>query len=271
MTFSLFARADPATEHLPEQRPRRTWSKQSRRLRLLGVPPDRLDHWEAVTELMPPMLVPGKCGGQFPIKCETQTQIGTESRLKTTNPEDDPKNNRVGLYGFIQGRCDDCGPYRCEPTALVIHVDGACPYNGTPGATRSSYGVFFGDSGTAATWNISNEVRCPRGTHTYQQAVLYGAIAALEASNLEWPRVKQVIIRSDSLYLVDGITEHIHKWQRNGWKTASREPVANKHRWKVLLKLIAEVKDLGAMHVAFHWIPREQNQDAHNLAAAALE
>src|SRR3546814_6818047 len=41
----------------------------------------------------------------------------------------------------------------------------------------------------------------------------------------------------DSVYVRDGITKWVHGWQRNGWKTAAKKPVANADLWQ---RLIAE-------------------------------
>ena len=43
--------------------------------------------------------------------------------------------------------------------------------------------------------------------------------------------VKQVSISTDSQYVKNGITAWIFNWKRNGWKTASKDPVKNKELW----------------------------------------
>ena len=45
-------------------------------------------------------------------------------------------------------------------------------------------------------------------------------------------------IVTDSQYLKKAFTEGwLEKWQRNGWKTAGKEPVKNKDLWLELLRL----------------------------------
>jgi ribonuclease HI len=46
-----------------------------------------------------------------------------------------------------------------------------------------------------------------------------------------------VIVTTDSQYVQKGITEWIHAWSRNGWKTTARKPVKNAELWSVLLGL----------------------------------
>jgi ribonuclease HI len=46
-----------------------------------------------------------------------------------------------------------------------------------------------------------------------------------------------VIISTDSQYVQKGITEWIHAWARNGWKTKSKKPVKNIELWTELWEL----------------------------------
>ena len=46
-----------------------------------------------------------------------------------------------------------------------------------------------------------------------------------------------------------GITEWIHNWKKNGWKTANKKEVSNKALWPELDLLNNEV-DLLARHAA---------------------
>ncbi len=47
----------------------------------------------------------------------------------------------------------------------------------------------------------------------------------------------EIRLTTDSQYVVKGMTEWINGWIRNGWKTASRQPVKNKELWQELMKL----------------------------------
>jgi ribonuclease HI len=50
----------------------------------------------------------------------------------------------------------------------------------------------------------------------------------------------------DSEYLKNGITQWIVKWKRNGWKTASKQPVKNQDLWAQL--------DAQAARHHTHWV-----------------
>lgn len=43
-----------------------------------------------------------------------------------------------------------------------------------------------------------------------------------------------VIVRTDSEYVRKGITEWIHRWKKNGWKTSNKKPVKNADLWHEL-------------------------------------
>lgn len=48
------------------------------------------------------------------------------------------------------------------------------------------------------------------------------------------PLKSLVTVYCDSKYVVDGITEHLDVWLRNGWRAAGNKPVKNQDLWQVL-------------------------------------
>ena len=42
-------------------------------------------------------------------------------------------------------------------------------------------------------------------------------------------------LSTDSRYVMDGLTKWIKGWQKNGWKTAAKQPVKNADLWQALL------------------------------------
>jgi ribonuclease HI len=47
----------------------------------------------------------------------------------------------------------------------------------------------------------------------------------------------EVELVTDSQYLKNGISEWIHGWKRNGWRTREKKPVVNKDLWQALDEL----------------------------------
>ena len=107
-----------------------------------------------------------------------------------------------------------------EP-AEVLHVytDGSCVNNGKPNA-KAGYGVYFGNRDPR---NVSAHLIGPA---TNNRAELTALIAALEIIG-----TTPVVLYTDSQYCINGITSWIKGWKKNGWKTATGQPVINKDLW----------------------------------------
>lgn len=60
-----------------------------------------------------------------------------------------------------------------------------------------------------------------------------------------------VIIYTDSEYLIKGMTEWIQNWQKNNWRTAAKKPVENQDLWKDLL-LAVQNKNILWKYIAGH-------------------
>ena len=52
---------------------------------------------------------------------------------------------------------------------------------------------------------------------------LMAAIMALETLD----RASTLTIVTDSTYVKNGVTQWIHGWKRNGWRTSAKKPVKN--------------------------------------------
>jgi len=82
--------------------------------------------------------------------------------------------------------------------------------------------------------------------------------------------VKHLVIKSDSAYVVNGITEWVKKWQANGWRNAKGQPVVNQDLWRTLIDCVDEVNEYDAV-VSFWHVKRADNQQADWLANFALD
>jgi len=79
---------------------------------------------------------------------------------------------------------------------------------------------------------------------TNNRMELMAAIAALEALK----RRCEVDLHTDSQYLRQGITGWIKGWKKNGWRTASKEPVKNVDLWQRLDDVV------NRHEVMWHWV-----------------
>ncbi len=104
---------------------------------------------------------------------------------------------------------------------VEIATDGACKGNPGPGG----WGAVI-RSGTR-----EKDISGGESPTTNNRMELMAAIKALEA--LKKPC--RVTLSTDSKYVMDGLTKWIHGWRKNGWKTASRQPVKNADLWQELV------------------------------------
>lgn len=103
---------------------------------------------------------------------------------------------------------------------VEIFTDGAC--RGNPG--KGGWGVLLrhGDR--------ERELYGYQAATTNNQMELMAAIRGLEA--LKQPC--QVVLTTDSKYVMQGITQWIHGWKKKGWKNAAGKAVKNKGLWQQL-------------------------------------
>jgi ribonuclease HI len=133
--------------------------------------------------------------------------------------------------------------------SVLIYTDGACKGNPGPGG----WGVWL-SSGAH-----ERELRGGAAETTNQRMELTAAIEALSALT----RPCDVVLYTDSRYVLDGITSWINGWRRNGWKTSAKEPVKNADLWRAL-DVAASPHDID-----WRWV-RGHAGDAGNERADAL-
>jgi len=137
---------------------------------------------------------------------------------------------------------------------VIIHTDGACSGNPGPGG----WGAIHAYNGT------HKEPAGGEAETTNNRMERTGAIMALESLK----RPCKVEMHVDSAYVKDGITNWIHGWKRNGWKTADKKPVKNVELWQRLDEAIA------AHDISWHWVKghagHSENERADELARAGM-
>nr|WP_295670017.1 ribonuclease HI [Sphingomonas sp.] len=112
-----------------------------------------------------------------------------------------------------------------ELSRVEIATDGACKGNPGPGG----WGALV-RSGTA-----EKELSGGEKLTTNNRMELTAAIEGLNALK----RPCRVKLSTDSRYVMDGLTKWIKGWQKNGWKTAAKQPVKNADLWQALLDAAA--------------------------------
>jgi len=77
-----------------------------------------------------------------------------------------------------------------------------------------------------------------------------------------------ISLTTDSQYVQKGITEWIHAWVRNGWKTSGKKPVKNSDLWLELWNLSRD-RPIRWIWVMGH-AGNQQNERCDSLVQAAI-
>jgi len=131
---------------------------------------------------------------------------------------------------------------------VEIFTDGACKGNPGPGGWGAL--MRYGDT-QKELWGGEAET-------TNNRMELMAAIKGLEALK----RSCDVVLTTDSQYVRKGITEWIHGWRKNGWKTAAKKPVKNADLWQQLDHLTAR------HNVEWRWVKGHSGHAENELADA---
>ena len=121
-----------------------------------------------------------------------------------------------------------------EAVIVEIYTDGACRGNPGPG-------------GWAALLRLGETEKLISGAEpntTNNRMELMAAIQGLRALR----RPSRAVLTTDSQYVRQGITQWIHGWKSNGWKTAAKKPVKNQDLWQQLDEV------LSTHQVEWHWV-----------------
>jgi ribonuclease HI len=143
---------------------------------------------------------------------------------------------------------------------ITAYTDGACSGNPGPGGWGALL-IARRDGDVLREREFSGGA----AETTNNRMEMTAVIEVLEA--LERPSA--ITIVTDSTYVRDGVTDWIHNWKRNGWKTSAKKPVKNVELWQRL-------DETQARHqVTWEWVKghagHPENERADELARAGME
>jgi ribonuclease HI len=180
---------------------------------------------------------------------------------------------------------------RWNKSEFLIYTDGACSENGNkdarggcafvyrpetspstiPSKTQSGHSTCSMNLHELGASKFRLESRGPTGeagSQTSNRAELRAVIGALGFRLWNNEGCQRLVIATDSSYVVDGSTQWMKKWQRNGWQTSTKNPVKNQDLWKELVKELVKWSQAG-VEVQFWLVPRKLNTAADRLAKEA--
>jgi ribonuclease HI len=122
---------------------------------------------------------------------------------------------------------------------ITIYTDGSSKGNPGPGGYAS----------IVATEKVVKEIGGREDHTTNNRMELMGAIRSLEYAHTLGDT--EIVVNTDSEYVMKGITLWIQNWIKKGWKTTAKKPVLNQDLWQELWSLV-EGKRVEWKYVAGH-------------------
>jgi len=129
---------------------------------------------------------------------------------------------------------------------VIIYTDGACRGNPGPGG----WGVLI-EYGESRKQLYGGDI-----STTNNKMELTAAIMALK----EIKEPCEIIIYTDSKYVLQGIEEWIHNWKKRGWRGANKKPVKNIELWKELDELRDE------HNIKWNWVKGHSGDPGNETA-----
>lgn len=119
---------------------------------------------------------------------------------------------------------------------IIIFTDGAVPNNQIKGNRKGGIGVYFGENDIR---NISLRINESLQLKvTNQICELQACIEAINTLiSTEKINKNKIIIRTDSMYIVNTINEWAKKWEKNNWKKSDNKIIQNEKLVKQLYYL----------------------------------
>ena len=137
--------------------------------------------------------------------------------------------------------------------SIKVYTDGACKGNPGPGG----WGVYIELN------SVSKKIYGYEENTTNNRMEITAAIEALNELDVK----SDVLLYTDSKYLMEGINSWIKNWKLNNWKTSAKKDVKNVDLWK-------KIDELNSLHnVEWKWVKGHSgdfgNEMADNLANLA--
>lgn len=122
---------------------------------------------------------------------------------------------------------------------IDIYTDGACSGNPGPGGWGA---ILFYNEQKKTLKGFSKQTT----NNIMEMTAVYESLKALKEHC-------EVVIYSDSKYVIDGATKWIFNWKKNGWKNSQKKEVKNKSLWIELDSLLLKNS------VKFVWVKGHDN------------
>jgi ribonuclease HI len=126
---------------------------------------------------------------------------------------------------------------------ISVYTDGGC--SGNPGPGGWAYVITTVKAGQPV---VLTEKWGGEKATTNNRMEIRAVIAALEGCAALNAKAGRITVYTDSQYVQKGITEWIHNWKRNSWRTSDKKPVKNQDLWMELDALA------GKLALRWEWV-----------------
>jgi len=149
---------------------------------------------------------------------------------------------------------------------VAVYADESCLGNGKEGENPGGAGALV-EFVTASGQLVRRDIWVSDRATTNNRMALRSVIETFRALSAKG-RLFRVVFTTDSRYVVDGMTDWVHGWARNGWKRKTGA-IENLELWKEALRAI------DGHAVQWRWVKghagHAQNEYANDLAVMAAE
>jgi ribonuclease HI len=154
---------------------------------------------------------------------------------------------------------------------LKIYTDGGC--SGNPGPGGWAYVMVLETFQGAKVLEEKSGGEKDTTNNRMELTAVIESLRSLKAASASGAPAqstlpRRAVIYTDSQYVQKGITEWIHKWKKNAWRTSDKKPVKNQELWIELDSLA------GEFSLGWEWVQGhagiEYNERCDTLAQAQI-
>ncbi|MFA7143492.1 MAG: ribonuclease H [Candidatus Dojkabacteria bacterium] len=146
---------------------------------------------------------------------------------------------------------------------FIVYCDGSATAGGCIEKFNGGYGIVILDrkpdkKGTVPCYHYKSGLVRDTTNNRMELTAFIKSIEIIEDiinSDNTPPSEVEILINSDSSYLVRGNNEWLANWKKNGWKTASRKPVENSDLWKIIIEINKKFE------IVYRWVRAHQKLD----------
>jgi ribonuclease HI len=152
--------------------------------------------------------------------------------------------------------------------SLKIYTDGGC--SGNPGPGGWAYVMVLETFQGPKVLEESSGGEKDTTNNRMELTAVIESLRALKtaAADPQNSLPRRAVILTDSQYVQKGITEWIHKWKKNAWRTSDKKPVKNQDLWMELDSLAGELSP------GWEWVKghagNEYNERCDRMAQAQI-